>query len=128
MREYHDLLRLVLEHGAPRADRTGTGTLSIFGAQARFDLRRNFPLLTTKKLHLKSIIYELLWFLRGDTNVKYLNEHGVTIWDEWADAEGNLGRVYGAQWCDWRTADGRSINQIDQVIEQIKTNPDSRRH
>jgi thymidylate synthase len=100
----------------------------VFGAQARFDLEKGFPVLTTKKLHLKSIIYELLWFLRGDTNVKYLNEHGVTIWDEWADAEGNLGRVYGAQWCDWRTADGRSINQIDQVIEQIQKNPHSRRH
>ena len=128
MRQYHDLLRLVLEQGKPRMDRTGTGTLSVFGAQARFDLRERFPLLTTKKLHLKSIIYELLWFLRGDTNVRYLNEHGVTIWDEWADGDGNLGRVYGAQWCDWRTADGRSINQIDQVIEQIKKTPDSRRH
>jgi thymidylate synthase len=99
----------------------------VFGAQARFDLRNNFPLLTTKKVHTKSIIYELLWFLRGDTNVKYLNEHGVTIWDEWADKDGDLGRVYGAQWCDWRTPDGRSLNQIDQVIEQIKKNPDSRR-
>jgi thymidylate synthase len=128
MREYRDLLRLVLDRGKFKPDRTGTGTLSVFGAQARFDLRRGFPLLTTKKLHLKSIIYELLWFLRGDTNVRYLNAHGVTIWDEWADADGNLGRVYGAQWSDWRTPDGRSINQIDQVIEQIKTNPDSRRH
>jgi thymidylate synthase len=127
MREYHDLLRLVLEHGAPREDRTGTGTLSVFGAQARFDLRERFPLLTTKKLHLKSIIHELLWFLKGDTNVRSLNEKGVTIWDEWADTEGNLGRVYGAQWCDWRTPDGRSINQIDKVIEQIHKNPDSRR-
>jgi len=127
MKQYHDLLRLVLEHGKYKADRTGTGTHAVFGAQARFPLADGFPLLTTKKLHLKSIIYELLWFLRGDTNVKYLNEHGVTIWDEWADADGNLGRVYGAQWCDWRTPDGRSINQIDGVIEQIRKNPDSRR-
>jgi len=128
MIQYLDLLRHVLEHGKPKADRTGTGTYSVFGAQARFDLRKNFPLLTTKKVHTKSIIYELLWFLRGDTNVKYLNEHGVTIWDEWADKDGNLGRVYGAQWMDWRTPDGRSLNQLDQVIEQIKKNPDSRRH
>lgn len=127
MIQYHQLLRLVLEQGKPKQDRTGTGTLSVFGAQARFPLGAGFPLLTTKKVHLKSIIYELLWFLRGDTNVKYLNEHGVTIWDEWADANGNLGRVYGAQWCDWRTPDGQSINQIDQVIAQIKQNPDSRR-
>ena len=127
MLQYHDLLRLVLDKGKFKADRTGTGTYSVFGAQTRFPLADGFPLLTTKKLHLKSIIYELLWFIRGDTNVKYLNENGVTIWDEWADAEGNLGRVYGAQWCDWRTTDGRSINQIDQVIEQIKKNPDSRR-
>jgi thymidylate synthase len=127
MKQYLDLLRLVLDHGKFKADRTGTGTYSLFGAQARFPLQNGFPLLTTKKLHLKSIIYELLWFLRGETNIKYLNEHGVTIWDEWADAEGNLGRVYGAQWCDWRTADGRSINQIDNVIAQIKRNPDSRR-
>lgn len=127
MIQYHQLLRLILEQGKPKADRTGTGTYSLFGAQARFPLGDGFPLLTTKKLHLKSILYELLWFLRGDTNVKWLNEHGVTIWDEWADANGNLGRVYGAQWCDWRTADGRSINQIDRVIEQIQKNPDSRR-
>src|SRR6267378_2216978 len=127
MRQYHDLLRLVLEKGKCRADRTGIGTLSVFGAQARFDLRERFPLLTTKKLHLKSIIYELLWFLRGETNVKFLNDHGVTIWDEWADADGDLGPIYGAQWCRWRARDGRWINQIDQVIEQIKTNPDSRR-
>jgi thymidylate synthase len=127
MIQYLDLLRHVLEHGKFKADRTGTGTYSVFGAQARFDLRKNFPLLTTKKVHTKSIIYELLWFLRGDTNVKYLNEHGVTIWNEWADKDGDLGRVYGAQWCDWRTPDGRSINQIDQVIGQIKKNPDSRR-
>jgi thymidylate synthase len=127
MIQYHQLLRLVLEQGRPKPDRTGTGTLAVFGAQARFPLSPSFPLLTTKKLHLKSIIYELLWFLRGDTNVKYLNDHGVTIWDEWADADGNLGRVYGAQWCDWRTSDGGSVNQIDQVIAQIKKNPDSRR-
>ncbi len=109
------------------SDRTGTGTLSIFGAQARFDLRERFPLLTTKKLHLKSIIHELLWFLRGETNVCYLNEHGVTIWDEWADKEGNLGRVYGAQWRDWRGADGMHVDQIDKVISEIKENPSSRR-
>src|SRR3954469_7929135 len=127
MREYHDLLRLVLEHGHERRDRTGVGTLSVFGAQARFDLRRAFPLLTTKKLHLKSIIYELLWFLRGETNVRWLNEHGVTIWDEWADANGDLGRVYGAQWTDWRGADGSSVNQIENVISQIQRNPNSRR-
>jgi thymidylate synthase len=127
VRQYHDLLRLVLENGQPRSDRTGTGTLSIFGAQARFDLRENFPLLTTKKLHLKSIIYELLWFLRGDTNVHYLNEHGVTIWDEWADENGNLGRVYGAQWREWRGENGVRVDQIDNVISQIKKNPESRR-
>ena len=127
MRQYHDLLRLVLEQGEPRNDRTGVGTLSIFGAQARFDLRRNFPLLTTKKLHLKSIIYELLWFLRGDTNVRYLNEHGVTIWYEWADEHGNLGRVYGAQWRDWRGANGVRVDQIDNVISEIQKNPQSRR-
>ncbi len=127
MREYHDLLRLVLDRGVFKADRTGTGTYSVFGAQARFPLRESFPLLTTKKLHLKSIIYELLWFLRGDTNVRWLQEHGVTIWDEWADAQGNLGPVYGAQWCAWKTPGGRAINQIDQVIAQIHRNPDSRR-
>jgi thymidylate synthase len=127
MREYLDLLRLVLERGTFKSDRTGTGTYSIFGAQTRFDLGKGFPLLTTKKVHLRSIIHELLWFLRGETNVAYLRENGVTIWDEWADAEGNLGRVYGAQWCDWQTADGRSIHQIDAVIAQIKANPDSRR-
>ena len=127
MRQYHDLLRLVLDQGKPRADRTGTGTLSIFGAQARFDLRENFPLLTTKKLHLKSIIYELLWFLRGDTNVHYLNEHGVSIWDEWADETGDLGRVYGAQWRDWRGENGVRVDQIENVIAQIKLNPQSRR-
>jgi thymidylate synthase len=127
MIQYQTLLRLVLEHGKFKDDRTGTGTYSIFGAQARFPLAPCFPLLTTKQLHLKSIIYELLWFLRGDTNIEYLNEHGVTIWDEWAGKDGDLGRIYGAQWCDWRTPDGRSINQIDQVIEAIKKNPDSRR-
>lgn len=127
MRQYHDLLRLVLEQGKPRSDRTGTGTLSVFGAQARFDLRERFPLLTTKKLHLKSIIYELLWFLRGDTNVRYLNEHGVTIWDEWANQDGNLGRVYGAQWRDWRGENGVRVDQIDKVISEIKGNPQSRR-
>jgi thymidylate synthase len=127
VRQYHDLLRLVLEQGKPRSDRTGTGTLSVFGAQARFDLRERFPLLTTKKLHLKSIIYELLWFLRGDTNVRYLNEHGVTIWDEWANQDGNLGRVYGAQWRDWRGENGVRVDQIDKVISEIKGNPQSRR-
>jgi thymidylate synthase len=127
MIQYLDLLRQVLEQGKFKADRTGTGTYSVFGAQTRFDLRKYFPLLTTKKVHTKSIIYELLWFLRGDTNVKYLHDHGVTIWDEWADKDGSLGRIYGAQWMDWRTAEGRSINQIDQVIAQIKKNPDSRR-
>jgi thymidylate synthase len=127
MREYHDLLRLVLEKGAPRQDRTGTGTLSVFGAQARFDLRERFPLLTTKKLHLKSIIHELLWFLRGDTNVRSLNEKGVTIWDEWADENGELGPVYGAQWIRWRGANGAVVNQIDSVIAEIKRNPESRR-
>jgi thymidylate synthase len=130
VRQYHDLLRLVLEKGQPRADRTGTGTLSIFGAQTRFDLRPSgpgFPLLTTKKLHIKSIIYELLWFLRGDTNIGYLNEHGVTIWDEWADEKGDLGRVYGAQWRDWRGANGVRVDQIERLIAEMKENPNSRR-
>ena len=127
MQQYHQLLKLVLEQGKFKKDRTGTGTYSIFGAQARFDLSQGFPLLTTKKLHLKSIVHELLWFLRGDTNTAYLNENGVSIWNEWADEEGDLGRVYGAQWCDWKTPNGKSIHQIDQIIEQIKTNPDSRR-
>lgn len=127
MRQYHDLLRLVFDHGSSRHDRTGVGTLSVFGAQARFDLRERFPLLTTKKLHLKSIIYELLWFLRGDTNVRYLNEHGVTIWDEWADKDGNLGRVYGAQWRDWLGPRGEHLDQIAKVVDQIKSNPQSRR-
>jgi len=130
VRQYHDLLRLVLEKGQPRTDRTGTGTLSVFGAQTRFHLRTNgpgFPLLTTKKLHIKSIVYELLWFLRGDTNVRYLNEHGVTIWAEWADETGDLGRVYGAQWRDWRGENGVRVDQIDNLIAQIKSNPQSRR-
>jgi thymidylate synthase len=128
MIQYLDLLRRVLEHGKFKADRTGTGTYSVFGAQTRFPLQNNFPLLTTKKLHVKSIIYELLWFLRGDTNITYLHDHGVTIWDEWADKDGNLGRIYGAQWCDWRAPDGRSLSQIDQIIAQIQKYPDSRRH
>jgi thymidylate synthase len=117
----------VLEHGTRKDDRTGTGTLSVFGSQMRFDLSAGFPLLTTKKLHLRSIIYELLWFLRGDTNIAYLREHDVNIWNAWADEHGDLGPVYGAQWRAWRTADGRAIDQISQVIEQIKTTPDSRR-
>jgi len=128
MKQYHDLLQLVLEQGRTKSDRTGTGTRSVFGAQARFPLRESFPLLTTKKVHFKSVVYELLWFLRGDTNVRWLQEHGVSIWNEWADAEGNLGRVYGAQWRDWRTPDGGSIDQIARVIEQIRRKPDSRRH
>src|SRR3982750_1196652 len=128
MQQYHELLQHILDNGAVKTDRTGTGTISCFGYQMRFNLQEGFPLVTTKKLHLKSIIYELLWFLRGETNISYLKQNGVTIWDEWADADGNLGRVYGAQWCDWRTPDGRSINQIDQVIANIKKNPDSRRH
>jgi thymidylate synthase len=127
MRAYHDLLRLVLDQGAFKADRTGTGTHSVFGAQTRFRLSEGFPLVTTKKVHFKSVAYELLWFLRGDTNVRWLQEHGVSIWNEWADADGNLGRVYGAQWTDWRGADGRSIHQIDNVVAQIRRNPDSRR-
>ncbi|MBU3666705.1 MAG: thymidylate synthase [Chthoniobacterales bacterium] len=127
MREYHRLLELVLEKGKPRADRTGTGTLGVFGAQARFDLRENFPLVTTKKLHLKSIIHELLWFLRGDTNVGYLHANGVTIWDEWADANGDLGRIYGAQWRSWRGADGKVTDQIDAAIRLVRESPESRR-
>jgi thymidylate synthase len=127
MVQYLQLLRHVMEHGKRKADRTGTGTYSVFGAQTRFSLSQGFPLLTTKKVHLKSIIYELLWMLRGDTNVRWLQEHGVTIWDKWADKDGNLGPIYGAQWCNWRTPDGHSINQIDRVIEQIKSKPDSRR-
>ncbi len=127
MKQYLDLLRHVRDHGVDRADRTGTGTRSVFGAQARFDLSEGFPLVTTKKVHLKSIIYELLWFLRGDTNTRWLKERGVSIWDEWADANGDLGRVYGAQWTDWRSPDGRSINQIQWVVDEIRRNPTSRR-
>ncbi|HXU35361.1 MAG TPA: thymidylate synthase [Blastocatellia bacterium] len=127
MRQYLDLMKHVLEKGAMKEDRTGTGTRSVFGYQMRFDLAQGFPVLTTKKLHLKSIIHELLWFLRGDTNIKYLRDHGVNIWNEWADANGELGPVYGAQWRSWKTADGRGIDQISQVIDQIRRNPDSRR-
>ncbi|MCM2324468.1 MAG: thymidylate synthase, partial [Oligoflexia bacterium] len=127
MRPYLDLLQHILDHGEEKADRTGTGTLSVFGHQSRYDLAAGFPLVTTKKVHLKSIIHELLWFLQGDTNTRYLKENGVTIWDEWADQEGNLGPVYGAQWRAWRTADGRHIDQIQNVVEQIRRNPDSRR-
>jgi thymidylate synthase len=127
MQQYLDLLRQVLAHGAHKADRTGTGTLSVFGHSMRFDLAQGFPLVTTKKLHIKSIVHELLWFLRGETNIAYLKEHGVTIWDEWADEQGELGPVYGAQWRSWCAADGRTIDQISQVMEQIRQNPDSRR-
>jgi thymidylate synthase len=128
MRQYLDLLEHILEHGARKEDRTGTGTLSVFGCQMRFDLQSGFPLVTTKKLHLRSIIYELLWFLRGETNISYLKEHGVTIWDEWADANGDLGPVYGYQWRSWPNPDGTHIDQITRVLQQIRTNPDSRRH
>jgi len=121
-------MRHVLEHGHPKSDRTGTGTLSVFGWQMRFDLEAGFPLLTTKKLHTKSIIHELLWFLQGDTNIRYLKEHGVSIWDDWADANGDLGPVYGYQWRSWQTPDGRSIDQIAQLVDGLKKNPDSRRH
>lgn len=127
MKQYHDLLRQVLDKGTKKSDRTGTGTISIFGYQMRFDLAEGFPLLTTKKVHTKSIIHELLWFLKGDTNIKYLKDNGVGIWDEWADVNGNLGPVYGSQWRSWHTPDGRTIDQISNVIEQIKKNPDSRR-
>ncbi|MBN9416853.1 thymidylate synthase [bacterium SCN 62-11] len=128
MQEYLRVLREVRERGVFKEDRTGTGTYSLFGAQMRFDLSAGFPAVTTKKLHMKSILYELLWFLRGDTNVRWLQEHGVTIWDEWADGEGNLGRVYGVQWRSWRRPDGTTLDQIHQVVESLKTNPDSRRH
>ena len=127
MKQYLDLLKHVKEHGSEKSDRTGTGTISVFGYQMRFDLSENFPLLTTKKLHLKSIIHELIWFLQGDTNIKYLKDNGVSIWDEWADENGDLGPVYGAQWRTWKTADGNTLDQITDVIEQIKNNPDSRR-
>jgi len=126
--QYLDLVAEVLERGARKTDRTGTGTLSVFGRQLRFGLEPSFPLLTTKKLHLKSILYELLWFLRGDTNVRWLQERGVTIWDEWADENGELGPVYGYQWRHWRTPDGREIDQIEQLIENLRAKPDSRRH
>lgn len=127
MQQYLDLIKHILEKGVKKEDRTGTGTLSVFGHQMRFDLAEGFPLVTTKKLHLKSIVHELLWFLKGETNIKYLKENGVSIWDEWADANGELGPVYGSQWRSWPTADGRHIDQISQVIEQIKKSPDSRR-
>ena len=127
MRQYLDLMQHVLANGTKKSDRTGTGTLSVFGAQLHFDLNAGFPLLTTKKVHLKSIIHELLWFLKGETNTRYLRENGVTIWDEWADAAGNLGPVYGYQWRSWPAPDGRHIDQISQVLEQIRKNPDSRR-
>ncbi len=127
MRQYLDLMRQVLEHGSEKTDRTGTGTLSIFGHQMRFDLGQGFPLVTTKKLHLHSIIHELLWFLQGDTNIRYLADNKVRIWDEWADENGDLGPVYGAQWRSWRTADGRVVDQIKQLIDNIRNNPDSRR-
>jgi len=127
MKQYHDLMRHVLEQGATKTDRTGTGTVSVFGYQMRYNLQDGFPMLTTKKIHLKSILHELLWFLKGDTNIKYLKDNGVSIWDEWADENGNLGPVYGSQWRSWPTADGRHIDQITQVVNQIKNNPDSRR-
>jgi len=127
MQAYLDLLRHILDNGVKKEDRTGTGTLSVFGHQTRYDLSKGFPVLTTKKLHLRSIIHELLWFLRGDTNVAYLHEHNVTIWDEWADANGDLGPIYGYQWRSWPTPDGEHVDQITNVVEQIRRNPDSRR-
>ncbi|WP_413295197.1 thymidylate synthase [Bdellovibrio sp. HCB185ZH] len=127
MQQYHDLMKFVLENGTKKEDRTGTGTISTFGYQMRFDLQKGFPLLTTKKLHTRSIFHELLWFLKGETNIQYLKDNKVTIWDEWADENGNLGPVYGKQWRSWETADGRTIDQITNVVEQIKKNPDSRR-
>jgi thymidylate synthase len=127
MRQYHELMERILADGAEKRDRTGVGTLSVFGHQMRFDLDAGFPLLTTKKVHLKSIVYELLWFLRGDTNIQYLKQHGVSIWDAWADERGELGPVYGQQWRSWPTADGRTIDQIGHVVESIRKNPDSRR-
>ncbi len=128
MKQYHDLLRHILDNGCEKTDRTGTGTRSVFGYQLRFNLADGFPLVTTKKLHLKSIIYELLWFLNGDTNIKYLKDHGVSIWDEWADANGNLGPVYGYQWRSWPGRNGEKIDQISKLIDQLKKKPDSRRH
>ena len=127
MQQYHDLMRRVLDTGAEKSDRTGTGTLSVFGHQMRFDLADGFPLVTTKKLHMRSIVHELLWFLQGDTNIAYLKEHGVSIWDDWADANGDLGPVYGKQWRSWAAPDGRTIDQIGQALAQIKNDPDSRR-
>lgn len=127
MKQYLDLMQHVLDHGTQKHDRTGTGTISVFGYQMRFNLQEGFPMVTTKKLHLKSIIHELIWFLSGDTNIKYLKDNGVKIWDEWADADGNLGPVYGSQWRSWPTPDGRKIDQISQIINSIKNNPDSRR-
>ena len=127
MKQYHDLLEHILQNGVKKEDRTGTGTISVFGYQMRFDLNEGFPCITTKKLHLRSIIHELLWFLKGETNIQYLKENNVSIWDEWADENGNLGPVYGSQWRSWPTADGRHIDQIKQVIDQLKNNPDSRR-
>jgi len=128
MRNYHELMQHILDHGTDKEDRTGTGTLSVFGYQMRFDLAQGFPLVTTKKCHLKSIIHELLWFLKGDTNISYLKQNGVSIWDEWADENGNLGPVYGKQWRSWEAPDGRKIDQIKNVVESLKKNPDSRRH
>lgn len=128
MQEYHDLMQHVLDHGTQKGDRTGTGTLSVFGYQMRFDLSKGFPMVTTKKLHLKSIIHELIWFLDGDTNIKYLNDNGVRIWNEWADEDGNLGPVYGHQWRSWPTPNGDTIDQITHLVDQLKNNPDSRRH
>ena len=128
MRQYLDLLAEIRDTGARKGDRTGTGALSLFGRQMRFDLAEGFPLVTTKKLHVKSIVHELLWFLQGSTNVRYLNEHGVSIWDEWADETGDLGPVYGRQWRSWPTPDGRHIDQIVQLVERLKRDPDSRRH
>ena len=128
MKQYHDLMRYVMENGTDKSDRTGTGTRSVFGYQMRFNLSEGFPVVTTKKLHLRSIVHELLWFLKGDSNIKYLKENGVSIWDDWADENGELGPVYGVQWRSWPTADGRKIDQIKQLVDGIKNNPDSRRH
>ncbi|MCF6360757.1 MAG: thymidylate synthase [Cyclobacteriaceae bacterium] len=127
MKQYHDLMKRILDEGVEKGDRTGTGTISVFGHQSRYNLQEGFPVITTKKLHLRSIIYELLWFLKGDTNISYLKENGVKIWDEWADEEGNLGPVYGYQWRNWPAPNGKHIDQITQIIDQLKTNPNSRR-